>query len=154
MKVLNDMDIDAEFEKLEETIDCVPGTVLQRTLLEDGMGWVLGVGCFNAPKVFYGGTTVKECLEKATPKTKLRRATRPDDSRGSEMHQYLSAEREKLEQVYNAILNVWHTEDCYRKYAYNGSGCSCGLKDAQHKLREVIEELEKPPRGVGDVLVR
>lgn len=61
------MDIDEEISKLEEIINCVPGTVIQRVLKKDGTGleWTLGLGCLNEPKTYFNGDTIKECLEKA-----------------------------------------------------------------------------------------
>lgn len=42
--------------------------------------------------------------------------------------------------VYNKMLSTWHTEECYRKYAYNGSGCICGRDTALSLLREILNQ--------------
>jgi hypothetical protein len=59
------MDIDEEIRKLEEIVNCVPGTIIQRVLTSDGVGWSLGLGCLNEPKKYYNAGTIKECLEMA-----------------------------------------------------------------------------------------
>jgi hypothetical protein len=60
------MDIEKKILSMERMINCVPGTVLQRTLLPDNeVGWTLGLGCMQDPKAFFTGRSIKECIEKA-----------------------------------------------------------------------------------------
>ena len=61
------MDIDQEIEALEVIINCVPGTIIQRTLKKEGTGleWTLGLGCLQEPKTYFTGDTIKECVQKA-----------------------------------------------------------------------------------------
>lgn len=70
------MDMDKELSELEQLFEmvggsrkyCVPGTVLARVLTEDGIGWVLGLGCMHEPKQFYQAGTIRECLAKCRAK--------------------------------------------------------------------------------------
>ena len=61
-------DIDEEIYKLElnQTVyQNVPGTILQRVLTKEGVGWTLGFGGMKDPKFYFTGNTIRECLEKA-----------------------------------------------------------------------------------------
>jgi hypothetical protein len=62
------MSID-ELEQRLRTLepDCViPGTILQRVLLEEGgIGWTLAIGQMQMPKEFYSGRTIESCLQQA-----------------------------------------------------------------------------------------
>lgn len=60
------MNIEKEINKIKYMINCMPGTILQRTLLLEGdIGWTLGIGCMNQPKTFFTGSSIEECIEKA-----------------------------------------------------------------------------------------
>lgn len=60
------MDVEKEINALEQFIDGVQGTILQRTLLPGRrVGWTLSLGRMQDPKKFFTGQTIQECVERA-----------------------------------------------------------------------------------------
>ena len=66
------LDIDAKIALLERKLlenGHVPGTSITRTLPGGnnarGFAWILGLGRMYAPKQFFEGATIEECIEKA-----------------------------------------------------------------------------------------
>jgi len=45
--------------------DSIPGTVLNRILLKDWVGWGVGFGPFQGEKQWFYGKTIEEVLDKA-----------------------------------------------------------------------------------------
>lgn len=64
MSKSKDTDLEERLVGLE-SCGSVPGTVLARALLEDGIGWSLGVGGLQQPKKFFYGSTIEDVIQQA-----------------------------------------------------------------------------------------
>ena len=59
------MNVEERILQLEKKVSSPAGTTLNRIFSEEGLEWSLGLGQLQAPKRYYTGKTIEECLEKA-----------------------------------------------------------------------------------------